>query len=320
MVEEDRRRELLRTMLRIRMIEEAIADLYPEQEMRCPVHLSIGQEAVAAGVCQGLNDGDLVLSGHRSHAHYLARGGSLERMLSELYGRATGCTGGLGGSMHLTDIAAGFMAATPIVGSSVPVAVGAAFTALLRGDMQLVVVFFGDAAMETGIVHESMNFAMVHRVPVLFCCENNFYSVYSPMGVRQPDNRPIATLASGHGVRTMSGDGNDAEEVADLADDAYRSIRAGEGPVFLELSTYRWREHCGPNYDNDIGYRSKDEFEAWRAKDPIEILAGRVEWEERGIDTETIAEEIRRAVEMARMSPFPDSGTTRYPLLDGLGP
>lgn len=299
------------------MIEEAIADLYSEQEMRCPVHLSIGQEAVAVGVCQGLNAGDLVLSGHRSHAHYLARGGSLERMLSELYGRATGCTGGLGGSMHLTDLAADFMAATPIVGSSVPVAVGAAFTSKLRGSTHVAVVFFGDAAMETGIVHESMNFAMLHRVPVLFCCENNLYSVYSPMEVRQPDCRPIAKLADGHGIRTLSGDGNDAEEVADLANDAFQWIRAEKGPVFLELLTYRWREHCGPNYDNDIGYRSNAEFELWRAKDPIEVLAGRVEWDERRIETEIITEEIRRAVEMAKMSPFPDFGATRYPVLDG---
>ena len=302
-------------MLRIRMIEEAIADLYPDQEMRCPVHLSIGQEAVAVGVCDGLGIDDLVLSGHRSHAHYLAQGGSLPRMLAELYGKSTGCTGGLGGSMHLTDLGAGFLAATPIVGSSVPVAVGAAFAAKVKGNGRLVAVFFGDAAMETGIVHESINFAVVHALPVLFCCENNLYSVYSPMEVRQPSHRSIASLAGGHGIRTLVGDGNDVEEVANLADDAYRSIRSGAGPVFLELSTYRWREHCGPNYDNEIGYRSVEEFEAWLSGDPIEVLAGRGAWDERAADVEDIAAEIRSAVEFARKSSFPDPATAQYPVL-----
>lgn len=297
------------------MVEEAIANLYPEQEMRCPVHLSIGQEAAAVGVCDGLRSGDLAVSGHRSHAHYLAKGGSLKRLLAELYGRSTGCTGGLGGSMHLTDLSAGFLAATPIVGSSVPVAVGAAFSAKARGSDRLVTIFVGDGAMETGVVHESLNFAVVHNLPVLFCCENNLYSVYSPMEVRQPGHRTIADLAAGHGIRTSAGDGNDAEEVAVLADDAYRSIRAGEGPVFLELSTYRWREHCGPNYDNDIGYRSLDEFDLWRANDPIEVLAARGVWSQRASDTEEIASEIHLAVEFARESPFPDPETVRYPVL-----
>jgi pyruvate dehydrogenase E1 component alpha subunit len=302
-------------MLRIRMIEEAIADLYPDQEMRCPVHLSIGQEAAAVGVCDGLRSGDLVLSGHRSHAHYLAKGGSLERLLAELYGRSTGCTGGLGGSMHLTDPEAGFLASTPIVGSSVPVAVGAALSLKVRGSDHLVTIFLGDGAMETGVVHESLNFAVVHDLPVLFCCENNLYSVYSPMGVRQPDHRTIAQLAAGHGIQTSIGDGNDAEEVVALADDAYRSIRAGEGPVFLELSTYRWREHCGPNYDNDIGYRSPEEFESWRANDPIEVLARRGAWDQRASDVEDIASEIRLAIQFARQSPFPDPETVQYPVL-----
>jgi len=301
-------------MLRIRMVEETIADLYLDQEMRCPVHLSIGQEAAAAGVCDGLRSGDLAVSGHRSHAHYLAKGGSLERLLAELYGRSTGCTGGLGGSMHLTDLSAGFLAATPIVGSSVPVAVGAALSAKNRRSDCLVTIFIGDGAMETGVVHESLNFAVVHNLPVLFCCENNLYSVYSPMEVRQPGNRTIAQLAGGHGIRTLVGNGNDAEEVAALADDAYQSIRAGEGPVFLELSTYRWREHCGPNYDNDIGYRSPEEFDLWRANDPIEVLSARGVGKQWASDIEDIAREIRVAIEFARESPFPDPETFQYPV------
>ncbi|MBJ31424.1 MAG: acetoin dehydrogenase [Acidimicrobiaceae bacterium] len=308
------RQDLLRSMLRIRMVEEAVADLYPEQEMRCPVHLSIGQEAPAAGVCSALANGDQVVSGHRSHAHYLARGGDLARMLAEFYGKATGCTGGLGGSMHLTDPEAGFLAATPIVGSSIPVGVGAALTARNRGEDRVVVVFLGDGAMETGILHESINFAVVHRLPVMFCCENNLYSVYSPMSVRQPPDRSIVEVAAGHGIRTWSGDGNDAEEVAGLAEDAVQAIRLGSGPAFLEFSTYRWREHCGPYYDNDLGYRTQEEFESWRDSDPIEILAQREGWPDREQVALDIAEEIRAAVEFARSSPFPVSDSMRSTL------
>ena len=164
----DLRRRLLLDMIRIRMVEERIVDLYPEQEMRCPVHLSIGQEAAAVGVCSVLERDDWVFSGHRNHAHYLAKGGDLKQMLAEIYGKATGCCGGKGGSMHLTDLDAGFVGATPIVGSTVPIAVGAALTAQMRGDGRMVAVFFGDGAMETGVVHESLNFASLKRLPVLF--------------------------------------------------------------------------------------------------------------------------------------------------------
>ncbi len=296
------------------MVEEAIADLYPEQEMRCPVHLSIGQEAPAVGVCHVLGDQDLVVSGHRSHAHYLARGGDLGRMLAELYGRASGCTGGLGGSMHLTDPEAGFLAATPIVGSSIPVGVGAALTAQTRGTDQIVVVFLGDGAMETGVLHESINFAVVRNLPVLFCCEDNLYSVYSPMSVRQPASREIRDLAAGHGIRAVAGNGNDVEEVVSLAGEARAAIRSGSGPFFLALSTYRWREHCGPNYDNNIGYRTPQEFESWKAVDPIEVLASRSVWTGREEATTVIEAEIRQAVDFAMASPFPDADAALSPV------
>ena len=296
------------------MVDEAIAELYAEQEMRCPVHLSIGQEAAAVGVCAALNANDWVFSGHRNHAHYLARGGSLERMLAELYGKATGCTGGLGGSMHLTDLEAGFVGATPIVGSVVPIAVGAALTAKFHGQGRIAVVFFGDAAMETGLVHESLNLAVVHRLPVLFCCENNLYSVYSPLSVRQPPHRTISELAAGHGIRTSAGDGNDVEAVHQIADEACVSIRDGDGPAFIELSTYRWREHCGPNFDNDLGYRSAEEFEEWRVGDPIEVMAERFLWSDRETVSDGIREEIRAAVAFAKGSKYPDPETIRYPV------
>ena len=262
-MDKTKRVELWRDMLRIRMVEEAIAEHYPEQEMRCPVHLSIGQEAAAVGVCAALQRKDWVFSGHRSHAHYLAKGGDLKRMIAEIYGKATGCCGGKGGSMHLTDQAAGFIGATPIVGSTVPIAVGAALTSQLHEEGRLVVIFLGDGAMEAGVVHESLNFAVLKNLPVLFACENNLYSVYSPLEVRQPPQRSLSQLAAGHGIQTMLVDGNDVCAVFEASSKACQSIRSGNGPIFLEMPTYRWREHCGPNYDNDIGYRTEEEFESW---------------------------------------------------------
>ena len=303
----DLRRRLLLDMIRIRMVEERIVDLYPEQEMRCPVHLSIGQEAAAVGVCSVLERDDWVFSGHRNHAHYLAKGGDLKRMLAELYGKATGCCGGKGGSMHLTDLDAGFVGATPIVGSTVPIAGGAALTAQMRGDGRMVAVFFGDGAMETGVVHESLNFASLKHLPILFSCENNLYSVYSPLSVRQPEHRAISQLAEGHGITVFVADGNDMDEVIEVARSAREIIDSGEGPVFLELSTYRWREHCGPNYDNDIGYRSEAEFIEWQQKDPIlrtKVLVGSVSLDEAITEIE---QEISDAVDFAKDSPFPEA-------------
>jgi TPP-dependent pyruvate/acetoin dehydrogenase alpha subunit len=301
--------ELWREMLRIRLIEESIADKYSEQEMRCPVHLSIGQEAPAVGVCYALNNSDWVFSGHRSHAHYLAKGGDLKKMLAEIYGKATGCCGGKGGSMHLTDQEAGFIGATPIVGSTVPIAAGAALTSQIRKEKRVVVIFLGDGAMETGVVHETLNFAVLKQIPLLFVCENNLYSVCSPLSVRQPANRTLSHLAAGHGMRTLHANGNDAEAIALITEEACEEIRKGSGPVFLELPTYRWREHCGPNFDNDIGYRTKEEYLEWIKKDPVELLAPRIHVNKIKIIEEQILEEIEDAFNFAKSSPFPDVNT-----------
>ena len=304
-IDDDLRRRLLLDMIRIRMVEERIVDLYQEQEMRCPVHLSIGQEAAAVGVCSVLDRDDWVFSGHRNHAHYLAKGGDLKRMLAELYGKSTGCCGGKGGSMHLTDLDAGFIGATPIVGSTVPIAVGTALTAQIKGDRRRVAVFFGDGAMETGVVHESLNFASLKGLSVLFSCENNLYSVYSPLSVRQPKHRTISQLAAGYGITVFTADGNDLDQVVEVAQSAREVLDAGTGPVFLELSTYRWREHCGPNYDNDIGYRTEDEFFEWRQRDPIERTRALVGSEAPDGTITEIAAEIASAVGFAKNSPFP---------------
>ena len=305
-------RELLRNMLWIRMVEERIAELYPEQQMRCPVHLCIGQEAVAAGVCADLSRNDYVLGGHRSHGHYLAKGGDLKAMMAELYGKAAGCSQGKGGSMHLTDTSAGFLGSSPIVGSTIPIAVGVAFGSVMRGEKRVTVVFFGDGAAEEGVFHESLNFAALKGLPVIFVCENNLYSVYSPLSVRQPPTREICDLARSHGIESYQGDGNDVTEVYTMARRAISKARDGGGPTFFEFTTYRWREHVGPNYDNDLGYRSESEFQEWRERCPIERLKRRLQ--EDGVllkeDIERMESSLRAQIEdavaFAKESPFPE--------------
>jgi len=303
---EQHKKIMLSSMCRIRMIEERIADLYPEQEMRCPVHLSIGQEAISVGVCSSLTDEDWVFAGHRGHAPYLAKGGCLKRMLAELYGKSTGCCHGKGGSMHLTDQDVGFIGTTPIVGAAASIAVGASLTTKHNNHRRIVVVFVGDGAMETGVLHESMNFASLKKLPILFVCEDNMYSVYSPPSVRRSAEVSLAELASAHGLTARKGNGNDAWEVFKLAADARKHIAKGLGPVFLDLATYRWREHCGPNYDNDLGYRSEREFSIWKDQDPLELASSWMTSAECKTAKVQITREIDEAVQFARSSPFPD--------------
>ena len=193
----------------------------------------------------------MAVSGHRAHAHYLGKGGSLKAMISEIYGKASGCSGGKGGSMHLIDESVGFMGSTAIVGGTVPVGVGLAYGMKYKKVIKLA-VFFGDAVVETGAFFESVNFSALKKLPVLFVCENNLYSVYSPLSVRQPDGRSIADMAASLGITTYSGDGNDVTAVYEKVSSCLSEIRAGSGPQLLEFSTYRWLEHCGPAYDNDI--------------------------------------------------------------------
>lgn len=300
--------KLMRDLLRIRMVEERIAALYPEQEMRCPTHFSIGQEAVAVGVCAHLDSDDMITSAHRSHAHYLAKGGDLKAMLAELYGKATGCASGKGGSMHLIDRDVGFLGAVPIVGSTIPIGVGASFAAYLRDEMQLVVIFFGDGATETGAFHESLNFASIHKLPVVMICENNLYSVLSPMEVRHPAARELPQLAQAHGVTALQGDGNSVDDVYDLAGRAIAHARAGAGPVFIEFKTYRWLEHCGPL--DDAPMRPATEIADWKTRDPLararEALKARgIAFDEKAFRVE-FASEIEEAVAFAKDSPFPE--------------
>lgn len=302
-----------RAMLRIRMVEEEIAARYPveEQKMRCPVHLSIGQEAIAVGVSAALRSDDQVVSNHRCHAHYLAKGGDLEAMLAELYGKAAGCCGGRGGSMHLFDSAAGVLLSLPIVGASVPIGVGAALAFKQQGRDAVAVIYLGDAGLEEGVYHESANFAALHSLPAVFVCENNLYSVYTHLEERQPP-RPLVEMGRVHGLASCHVDGNDLRAVARAAGEAVERARDGGGASFILADTYRWREHCGPFYDNDIGYRTEDEFQAWRRRDPIARLrrllteAGLLDAEREAEMARAAEDEITQAFQFAEAAPFPE--------------
>ena len=307
--------QLLKTvyveMVRIRKAEEMIVALYPEQEIRCPTHLSIGQEAVAVGVCQALTVRDVVLSGHRCHAHYLAKGGSLAAMFAELYGKATGCGSGKGGSMHLVWPETGMLGASAIVAGTVPIAVGRALAAVLQGAEEVAVAFFGDAAIEQGVTHESFNFASLRRLPVLFVCENNLYATNSPLSVRQP-SPDIWSRAAAYFMPGVAVDGNDVVGVYLAAKAAVERARRGEGPTLIEAKTYRWREHVGPNYDVELGYRTQVELDEWMAKDPLRLYADRLDAlgiltssERAAIDAQVEAD-VAAAVQFAKASPFPE--------------
>jgi TPP-dependent pyruvate/acetoin dehydrogenase alpha subunit len=305
---------MFRDMLRIRMVEEEIAARYRQETMRCPVHLSIGQEAVAVGVSAALERTDQIVSTHRCHAHYLSKGGDLAAMLGELMGKQTGCCGGRGGSMHLFDLSAGVLLSLPIVAASIPVGVGAALAFRQERKSNVAVIYLGDASLEEGVYHESANFAALKKLPVIFVCENNLYSVYTPLADRQP-SRPLTELGRAHGLATEHVDGNDVRAVHAAAVAAVSRARTGGGPSFLLADTYRWREHCGPNYDNDLGYREVSEFEAWQTRDPLARLRDAL----RGLGLLSasgeaeIAAEIRRELDAAfaaaESAPMPDPAT-----------
>ncbi len=306
-------KKMFYSMLRIRLVEEKLAELYSEQEMRCPVHLCTGQEAIATGVCTALDRTDYVLSSHRSHGHYLAKGGNLNAMIAEIYGKKTGCCAGKGGSMHLIDLESDFLGSVPILGSTIPIAVGVAFGSWMKNENSVTVAFFGDGAVEEGVLHESLNFALLKKLPVIFVCENNFFSVYSPLDVRQPERREISEIAKGHGVESSRGDGNNILEVYQKAKKAVVKARDGRGPVFLEFTTYRWREHCGPHFDNHIGYRTEDDFLKWKQLCPIErfknhLISDSILSVQDIREIESILNrEIDQAFVFAKASPFPES-------------
>jgi pyruvate dehydrogenase E1 component alpha subunit len=307
--------QLYRTMLLIRLTEERIGTLVEAKEIRTPCHLCIGQEAIPAGVCAALDREDSVWGGHRSHGHYLAKGGDLKALLAEVLGKATGCSKGRGGSMHLIDTAAGVMGTVPLVGATIPIAVGAAFAYKLRGDGRVAVAFFGDGATEEGHFHESLNLASLYRLPVLFVCENNFYSTHMPLTERRPNDN-IVQSADLHGMPGVRLDGNDVTAVYEAARDAVNRARNGEGPALLECRTYRWRGHVGPAWDLDVGERRRRELDEWLPRDPILGLRSRLSGDSLySLDRmeQEIRADIDAAVAFARESPAPDAGElTRY--------
>ena len=294
------------SMQKIRLVEERIAFEYPKQEIRCPTHLSIGQEGVPGALSTILDNKDLAVSTHRGHAHYLAKGGDLNKMIAEIYGKETGCSGGKGGSMHLIDKSVGFMGTSAIVGNSIPIGVGLGLSIILKKMPNIVCIFIGDGAIEEGVFYESLNFAVLKELPILFICENNLYSVYSPLSVRQPKGRSIHSLAKAIGANTAHCDGNDVLKIRSLLEEIISEIKYKKPfPWFVEFDTYRWREHCGHQFDNDIGYRSVEEFKQWKLRDPIDLfLKSFEEYDFSDIDS-LLKREIDTAFERAKIDPYP---------------
>ena len=295
-------------MYRIRSVEEEISKRYSEGKMRCPTHLSVGQEAVPAAFQEVVSKNDFAVSSHRGHAHYLSKGGNLKSMIAEIYGKKTGCSKGKGGSMHLIDPSVNFMGTSAIVGNSIPIGVGLGLASKVKKKKQTSFVFFGDGAIEEGVFYESINFATVKKLPVIFICENNLYSVYSPMSVRQPKKRSIHKMVKAMGPESLVCDGNDVVSVYKTLKKAVMHVKKGRGPFFLEFMTYRWLEHCGPYFDNDIGYRSKKEFEKWVKKEPIKRLKSKLNNKFlKQLDKihSSTKKEINKAFEFAEKSPFP---------------
>lgn len=305
----------LRQMLLIRGVEEGIVHQYrdqdeiigrkqePEHAIRCPTHLSIGQEAPAVGVCAALEVTDVIYSTHRCHAHYLAKGGDLHRMVAELFGKVTGCAKGKGGSMHLVDTSVGMLGSSAIVGGSIPLAVGSALAAQMRGEQTVAVCFFGDGAVEEGIFHESLHFAALRKLPVIFACENNVYATLSHIDARQ--NTPIYERAASYGAVGERVDGNDVEAVVLASRRAVERARAGQGPTLFEFPTYRWLGHVGPTADTGSARRSQSELELWKTRCPIERLRQKLPMDLVESTEISVREQIAAAFARAKSDPLP---------------
>jgi pyruvate dehydrogenase E1 component alpha subunit len=299
-------------MLRIRKLEERIAELLQSpSEIVCPVHLYTGQEAVATGVCANLRREDYVFSTHRSHGHYIAKGGDLRALMAELYGKATGCSRGRGGSMHLASPDMGLPGSSAIVAGTIPIAVGAALALSLKKSDGVAVSFFGDGAVGEGTFYESLNLASLKKLPVIFVCENNLYSTHMPVAACLAATE-IYKKAEAFCLPGTRVDGNNVIEVYQVASEAIAAARRGEGPALIECLTYRWRGHVGPNYDLDKGLRRQEELDYWMKKDPVKMLEASlleqkiISVTERDRIGREIDEEIAAAVTFARESPYPD--------------
>ncbi len=302
---------LYKKILRIRLIEEEIAKKYSDQKMRCPVHLSIGQESIPVSICSNLKKADIIVTAHRSHAHYLAKGGDLNKMIAELYGKVTGCAKGRGGSMHLIDKKSNINAAVPIVGSTLPIGVGMAWANKLNKNNKIVVIFFGDGATEEGVFLESIDFASLHNLKVLFVCEHNNYSVYSHLRNRQSKFRSISKIANAVGINSTHQIDHDTFNIFKSVKKIINKIKTTSRPHLIEINTFRYLEHCGPNYDDDLNYRSSKEITRWHKKDQINFLEKYLfkkkilnkQIQRKNI--QTIDKEIKKAFNFAEKSLYP---------------
>lgn len=306
--------DLLRQMWLVRFAEESLVGPIKDGGIRCPCHLCSGQEAVAVGVCSALEQKDSVFGNHRSHGHYLAKGGGLFEMFAEIYGAESGCAKGRGGSMHVIDSSCGMLGAAPIVGGTISLALGAALASSIMGDGRVAVSFFGDGATGEGALYESLNFASLKKLPIVFVCENNLYSTH--MSIHECRvKEEIFEIAAPFGICSRRVDGNDVIAVHEAAREAVTKCRKGEGPYFIECLTYRLRGHVGPD-DNIQGTRTdirpEEEIASWKAKDPIQRLRSRLIAEGQctineldSIEREVEAE-VNEAHERARKSAKPD--------------
>lgn len=296
---------LYESLYRIRRTEEEIAKIYPSDKIKSPVHLSIGQEAISVGVCEALREDDVVFGTYRGHAMYLAKGGDLNAMVAEMYGKETGCTSGKGGSMHLVDPDAGVMGTSAVVGTSIANAAGAAYALKLQKSDRVVVCFFGDGATEEGVFAETLNFAALKQLPIVFVCENNGYAIHTSQAKRQ--GRPdIAARAKAYGIPTAIVEGNDCLAVHEQTTMAVDAIRSGVGgPFFIEAKTYRWREHVGPGEDFHLGFRDADERDPWMENDEVARIGNLLDDNVRDAIEADVEVEVAAAIEFAETSDFP---------------
>jgi pyruvate dehydrogenase E1 component alpha subunit len=298
------------TMQRTRIFEEVLADLVTAGEVKTPCHLYIGQEAVASGVCEALETTDTIWGCHRSHGHYIAKGGDLDGLMAEILGKATGCARGRGGSMHVYDERVGILGTVPLVAATIPISVGAGLAYKLRREPHVSVPFFGDGATEEGHFHESLNIAALYKLPVVFVCENNLYASHLHISERRVKDN-INESGGAHGLPSVVVDGNDVEAVHAAALVAVERARRGEGPTLIEARTFRWRGHVGPSWDMDVGVQRNQMLKEWLPRDPI-VRAGKQlqslgETESQVRDVEAGARrDVQRALERARAATWPD--------------
>jgi len=298
--------KIYRSLYLIRRAEEEVVRIYPTDKIKSPVHLSIGQEAVSVGVCEALQAGDTVFGTYRSHALYLAKTGDLKGFFAELYGKATGCCKGKGGSMHLANVSEGMMGTSAVVATTIPQAVGCAYAAKHRGEQTVVVVFMGDGAAEEGTFHESLNFAAIKQLPLIFICENNLLAIHTHQNQRQ-HLADISGMVRGYGIPAERIETNDTVSIHACVTAAAAAIRAGQGgPFFFECMTCRWKEHVGPGDDFDLGYRSAKDVQKWKDSDDLKVIGGKILPERRTQIEAEVEQEIQAAIRFAEESPFPD--------------